>query len=80
MSSEPQIPFGFRRVFGQLQKGDGVLDPATGKFKKVKREPTQITATRMRYPIVMLAATVAIRRCDAEQTEIPGTEGPLSFD
>ncbi len=78
MSSEPEIPFGYKRVFGQLQKGDGVWDGA--KFKKVKREPTQITVARMRYPIVMLAATVAIRRCDAQQTEIPGTDVPLNFD
>ncbi len=79
MTDDPKIPFGFRRVFGQLQKGDGVWDGAT--FKRTKREPTTviIKRTKMLYPCTD-SGMVAIRRCDAEQTETPGTEGALSFD
>lgn len=65
----PEIPYGFKRVFGQLQKGDGVWDGQ--KFKKVRKELTPVTVMRMRWPIVHQAATVAIRRCTVEQTPLP---------
>ena len=71
MSEEIKIPFGFKRVFGQLQKGDGVWDDATQKFKKVRKELTPVTVMRMRWPIVQQAATIAIRRCTVEQAPLP---------
>ena len=71
-----KIPFGYKRVFGQLQKGDGILDLASGGFIKVKRVPTEviIKKTKMLYPCAMpQSGKFAIRRCTVEQTELPGT-------
>lgn len=80
MDSEPEIPFGFKQVWGQLQKGDGVWSPEHGRFVKTKKVPTPVTVTKMRYPIVTQAATVAIRKCEVVQAELPGTEEPLNLD
>lgn len=78
MADEPQIPFGFRRVFGQLQKGDGVWDGVS--FKRTKRKPHEliIRRTKMLYPCTDVD-TFAIRPCAVEQTEIV-KDDPLSFD
>lgn len=59
--SDPQIPFGFKRVHGPLQKGDGIYVPATGKFAKVKKQ----------YPNTEYVEVFAIRKCAVEQTELP---------
>jgi len=70
MGDEPQIPYGYKRVFGQLQKGDGILDLAAGKFIKVKRVPTEviIRRTKMLYPCALpTSGVVAIRRCEVVQ-------------
>lgn len=64
MSTEPEIPFAHKRVFGQLQKGDGVWDGT--RFRKVKKE----------YPYVGLKQLFAIRRCEVVQPTLPGTETP----
>ncbi len=67
--SEPTIPFGFKRIFGQAQKGDGVWDGEP--FRRAKKE----------YPWGQFPPPrVIIRKQEVAQTEIPGTEGPLSFD
>lgn len=70
MTTEPKIPFGFRRVFGQLQKGDGVWNGE--RFAKVKKE----------YPHSegRPGFLFAIRRCEVVQAEIPGTEEPTCLD
>ena len=70
----PEIPFGYKRVFGQLQKGDGVWDGQ--KFKKVRKELVPVTVMRMRWPIVQQAATIAIRRCTVEQAPLPLEPSP----
>ena len=83
MSDAPKIPFGYKRVFGQLQRGDGILDLAAGGFIKVKRVPTEviIRKTKMLYPCAMPeSGTVAIRKCEVVQAELPGTEEPLNLD
>ncbi len=70
-----KIPFGYKRVVGQLQKGDGILDLATGGFIKVKRVPVEviIKKTKMQYPCVMpYSGEIAIRRCTVEQPSLPG--------
>lgn len=76
MSADPQIPYGYKRVVGQLQRGDGILDLAAGGFIKVKRVPTEviIRKTKMLYPCVdPQSGTIAIRKCVVEQAELPGT-------
>lgn len=55
----PVIPYGYRQVTGQLQKGDGVWDEAAGKFKKVRKE----------YPFVGTRELFAIRKCEVVQRE-----------
>jgi hypothetical protein len=63
----PKIPFGYRRVVGQLQKGDGVWDGE--RFRKVKKQ----------YPNADgCGALLAIRRCAAQQPVLPGTEEAVS--
>lgn len=58
--SDPIIPFGYKRVYGQLQKGDGVWDGA--EFRKVKKG----------YPNADGAPELfAIRKCVVEQTRFP---------
>lgn len=59
MNTNPQIPFGYKAVQGQLQKGDGVWDEAAGKFKKVRKE----------YPFVGTRQLFAIRKCVVIQKE-----------
>lgn len=58
MSDEPKIPFGYRRVTGQLQKGDGVWNGT--RFRKVAK----------RYPSTEAVELFAIRRCEVVQTEL----------
>jgi hypothetical protein len=67
--SDPIIPFGYKRITGQLQKGDGVWNGT--RFAKVKK---QYPSTDFRYSLF------AIRKCVVEQTEIPGTETPVCLD
>ncbi len=67
--SDPQIPFGYKRVHGQLQKGDGVWNGT--RFAKVKKE----------YPCAEgLHLLFAIRKCTVEQVQIPGTEEAVCLD
>lgn len=65
MSDTPKIPYGYKRVFGHSQKGDGIL--ADGKFRKVKKE----------YPFIR-EDMVVIRRCEVVQQKLP-VEEPLDF-
>ena len=68
MSSEPHIPYGYQRVTGQLQKGDGLWDGE--RFRKVKKG----------FPYIGIVEGIAIRKCKVVQTEIPGTEEPVCLD
>ena len=68
MSSEPHIPYGYKRVTGQLQKGDGLWDGE--RFRKVKKG----------FPYIGIVEGIAIRKCEVVQTEIPGTEEPACLD
>lgn len=68
MSDDPKIPFGYKLVTGQLQKGDGVWNGT--RFRKVKRE----------YPFVGERTLIAIRKCVVEQTEILEAAGALPLD
>ncbi len=62
MDTEPKIPFGYKRVSGQIQKGDGVLDPVTGLYHRVRKEYPRTDDDR-----------IFIRRCKVEQALIPET-------
>lgn len=62
MPTEPTIPFGYRQVSGQIQKGDGVWNGT--RFAKVKKEYPRTDDDR-----------VFIRRCETVQPPLPGT-GP----
>lgn len=68
LQSNPTIPYGYKIVTGQLQKGDGVWDGE--RFRKVKKQ----------YPSTEPRSLFAIRKCVVEQTEIPGTEAALPLD
>ncbi len=73
MTDEIKIPFGFRLVVGQSQKGDGIWDGT--RFRKVKRVPTEVIIRKVKklYPCAMPGGHVIIRRCEAQQTVIPAT-------
>jgi len=77
---DPEIPFAHKRIWGQLQKGDGVWSLEHGRFVKVKKVLTPVTVMKMRYPIVTEAATVAIRKCVVEQPDLPGVSEPTPND
>lgn len=64
MSEEITIPFGFKLVQGQLQKGDGVWNGT--RFAKVKKV----------YPFAGTLDIIAIRKCEVEQLAMPATEPP----
>lgn len=72
--SDPAIPFGYKRITGQLQKGDGVWNG------------TRFAKARKQYPFAGDAGIVAIRRCEVEQAELPevcsvcGGHEPCSHD
>lgn len=72
MTPDPTIPFGYRQVTGQLQKGDGVWNGE--RFVRVKRVPTEVIVrkTKMLYPCAMPDGAVAIRKCEVEQPSLPG--------
>lgn len=55
----PNIPYGYRAVTGQLQKGDGLWDGE--RFRKVKKG----------YPFLGTVEGVAIRRCEVTQEALP---------
>lgn len=59
MTSDPKIPYGYRTVTGQLQKGDGLWDGE--RFVKVRKG----------YPYIGTVEGVAIRRCEVVQTKLP---------
>ena len=63
MTEEPKIPFGFVRIFGQAQKGDGVWDYAARKFRKARKEYPWGAAMKER---------IIIRRATVTQPEITG--------
>ncbi len=65
MTHQPTIPFGYRRVTGQLQKGDGIWNGK--RFAKVKKA----------YPNTEYVEIFAIRKCVVEQQELPGIVGEL---
>ena len=60
MPDEIKIPYGYRQVSGQMQKGDGVL--VDGKFVKVRKEYPRTDDDR-----------VFVRRCEVVQATIPET-------
>lgn len=62
MTTDPQIPYGYRLVQGQLQKGDGIWNGE--RFAKAKKE----------YPYSGNRVLLAIRRCEVVQPPLPGTE------
>lgn len=57
MTDDPKIPFGYKRVTGRSQKGDGIWDGK--RFRKVKRE----------YPMIN-ENQIAIRPCEIVQQVI----------
>lgn len=65
MSDNPAIPFGYRRIQGQLQKGDGLWNGT--RFARVKKG----------YPFVGTQELIAIRRCAVEQTELLPAEASV---
>lgn len=65
METDPKIPYGYKQIQGQSQKGDGVWDGT--RFRKVKKA----------YPIVRYPE-VMIRRCEVVQEEL--LEEPLCLD
>ncbi len=70
MSDAPTIPFGFKRIYGVTQRGDGEYDRATGKFVKVRKE----------WPTTRLDERVFIRKCEVVQTEIAGVASVPEMD
>lgn len=62
--SESIIPFGYRRITGQLQKGDGVWDGE--RFRKVKKEYPHSDG----HPGFLFA----IRKCEVIQEALPLTK------
>ncbi len=62
VADTPTIPFGFRPVVGQSQKGDGIWNGR--RFAKVKKG----------YPFAGDSGAVIIRRCEVVQPALPGTE------
>lgn len=60
--TNPTIPFGYKRVTGQLQKGDGIWNGT--RFAKAKKA----------YPNTEYVEIFAIRKCVVEQPVLPGTE------
>lgn len=78
MSDTPPIPYGYKRIQGQLQKGDGVWNGT--RFARVKKVLTPVTVMKMRWPVAGDDA-IAIRKCEVEQTIIPETQPPqYDFD
>lgn len=61
MSDTPTVPFGYRLVAGQLQKGDGLWDGK--RFRKVRKD----------YPYIGTREGIAIRLCEVVQPVIPET-------
>lgn len=55
----PEIPFGYKRVHGVAQKGDGRWNGT--RFRKVRKE----------YPFLGERIGVAIRRCEVTQEALP---------
>lgn len=64
MPDAPEVPFGYKPVTGQLQKGPGLWDGQ--RFRKVRKE----------YPFLGTREGFAIRRCEVVQTEILATAAP----
>ncbi len=64
MSAEPTIPFGWKRITGMAQRGDGIWNGQ--KFVRVKKEYPHSEGRPGFYFI--------IRKCAAIQTEISGAE------
>lgn len=64
MPTEPQIPYGYRRITGQSQRGDGIWDGT--RFRKVKKEYPHSEGRPGFYFI--------IRKCTVEQAALPGIE------
>ncbi len=58
----PEIPYGYKRVTGQSQRGDGIWDSAREKFVKVRKEWPWADGLVPRF---------VIRKCVVEQTVIP---------
>lgn len=58
MSETPSIPYGYKAVIGQLQKGDAIWNGK--RFAKVKRG----------YPFIGMTEGLAIRKCEVIQQEV----------
>lgn len=67
MPDDVKIPFGYKLVTGQTQKGDGKWDG--GRFRRVKKE----------YPRVG-EGEVVIRKCEVVQAVIPATVPPEELE
>ena len=68
MSDAPAIPYGYRRIQGPSQRGDGIWDGT--RFRKVRKAYPNADGS---------APVVIIRKCVIEQPELPGVE-PLNLD
>jgi hypothetical protein len=67
MQDQPKIPHGYKRVVGQLQKGDGIWNGT--RFAKVRKQ----------YPFVGLPLDViAIRKREVVQEVLPGIEPAIT--
>ena len=66
METDPAIPYGYRRITGLSQRGDGIWDGT--RFRKVKKEYPH-SEGRPGFNFI-------IRKCEVVQTELPRTEGP----
>lgn len=66
--SEPAIPYGYKRITGQSQRGDGIWNGE--KFVKVKKEYPH-SEGRPGFNFI-------IRKCEGVQPPLPGTESALT--
>lgn len=71
MSDPVKIPFGYKAVIGQLQKGDGVYNYETHKFVPARKEEIYVSVKRKVWPKMMMGQGLAIRKCEVVQTELP---------
>lgn len=59
MSNNPEIPYGYRQIQGQSQKGDGIWNGE--RFVKVKKG----------YPFAGDSGAIIIRKCEVMQQMLP---------
>lgn len=64
MTDNPAIPYGYKVVTGQLQKGDGIWDHVNRKWRKAKKV----------FPYVGEYCVIAIRKCEVTQPALIGVD------